>query len=147
MNEPRTIAPIFKSVKINGTQHWDVEFLKKYGISEIWDVYIYDETTATYCCELTPSYALYPVDSFPVFKSDDVDEDVREEVYEQLDEARFADPEHVHYHHCSGIDSISDDNKHLQDISDVDKDEWDTEEEYNKLCESVCGEYSSNPDF
>lgn len=39
---------------------WNTELLEKAG--KIWTLLVYDDAERTYCCELTPSYCLWPVE-------------------------------------------------------------------------------------
>jgi hypothetical protein len=144
-DEIRTIEPDWKAVRIDATQYWDEAFLSDNRIAQIYDVYIYDANEQTYCCEMTPSFALHQVDMFPIFKDDDPSEEDREFVLDALEEA-LAQSELVSYFHCRTIEALAAADVISQKI-EMTKDEWETDEAYSYLCEEVCGEYRSNPDW
>lgn len=54
MNEPRSIKPDFRVVKIDVTRHWCADIQQRAG--RLWNVYLVDVSTRVYCCEMTPSY-------------------------------------------------------------------------------------------
>jgi hypothetical protein len=88
----------WKLVAIDETQHWNKEFLARLGVAKVMAVYLFNALSATHCCELTPSYELWPVESHPdVILSDEMDEDFRE-----------ADNgcKEITYMHCSRIQRL-----------------------------------------
>ncbi|MGC8732665.1 MAG: hypothetical protein ACP5RC_10440, partial [Halothiobacillaceae bacterium] len=64
-----TSQPIQKTAKwrmvsIVSTSGWRDDLLVKAG-GAIAETYLYDENRVTHCCEITPSYEMYRVDTLP----------------------------------------------------------------------------------
>jgi len=96
----------FKQVKINETQHWNKEFLKRHNLKKMLGVYVFNSNEATHCCELTPSYCLYFIRTeyeFEVYPEDDIREDIDLEIIESDNNM-----DQTIYMHCRNVDKISD---------------------------------------
>ena len=64
-------------VAIDETEDFSPEIQDAAGRIEV--VYLYDRNQATYCCEITPSYALYPVYYLAERRvTDEIDSDIRQ---------------------------------------------------------------------
>ena len=96
--------PKFKAVKVNETQHWNEEFRKKFGITKIFGVYVFNPNEATNCCELTPSYELNFVHS-DAECDDELSDEMREEMFDKIMEGDIH-TEPVTYMHCRDIDRM-----------------------------------------
>lgn len=91
--------PKFRLVVFDESRYWSEEILKDAG--KIYRVYLYDANRPVHCCEITPSYELFPLYSTPLnYLEDDEARDFLE------DEIREAEEDAVEYHHCSYIDSM-----------------------------------------
>lgn len=88
----------FKLVSIDETRFWDNSITARAG--RVFGVYLFDANRVVHCCELTPSYELYPVASFPLIDIDRTDARSLE------DELREHDTDEVTYIHCTGIDAM-----------------------------------------
>ncbi len=138
------IKPKFKVVRINETSNWREDIAKKAG--KIFGIYLYDESRTTNCCEVTPSYEMHFLNSMAETLSDD---DEEREI--QLDEIEEGDihTERVRYFHSVSIDKLSDKDKGnvYSEGYDIDKEEYETEEDYRSLVEDTIGEEMANPTF
>lgn len=115
--------PNFRVVKINDTQAWNEKFRRNYHIKNIFSVYVFNPNEATHCCELTPSYELNFVHS-DVECEIDLDEDMREEMWEEVSQGDcYCDP--ISYMHCSSIDRMK----------TIDIGEFETIEEAVEYCQ------------
>ncbi len=89
---------MIRYVKIDETQHWREDIAKKAG--SILGIYLYDDSVEVNCCEITPSYELYFVQS--EFTEHDEDESKREVLFDEILEGDSG-TELVKYMHCSAI--------------------------------------------
>lgn len=113
------VPPAWHAIKLDETGHYDKEFLEKYGVGKIYGVYIADFSSRTYCCEITPSYALYFINSVAEYPDYD-DDDKRVEFLDELDECDgYTEP--VVYFHCHTIKALPDDRKYPIHIQE---DDW-----------------------
>jgi hypothetical protein len=102
LNEPNpNVKPDIKYVKIDETRHWDEGFLKKYDITRMVGVYIFDANEYTYCCEITPSHWLSFIETQPEGEYID-DEEKREALYDEIMEAEMWNDNDC-YMHVSGV--------------------------------------------
>jgi hypothetical protein len=62
--EAQKILPHFKIVVLDETEYWREEIVAKAG--KIYGAYLFDANRHVNCCELTPSYELYPLYSNPL---------------------------------------------------------------------------------
>lgn len=81
------------AVRLDETHFWNEDLLQG---ARAFGVYLIDLNECTYCCEITPSYTLYPMYHY----TDSEDESVCETV--------TLEPmgSEVTYMHCSGIDAL-----------------------------------------
>lgn len=128
----------FVLVRLDETQHWNQDVLKG---AKAYGVYLLDRAERTYCCELTPSYCLYPLYHY----ADSEDESVLDVV-----DSEPMDRDPV-YMHCSGIDAmiaahekkpgphvyITPGKLEVLEVADL-------EENYDKLVEATIENYNSN---
>ena len=124
---------------------WEEEFLQKcqkeIGLKSVHSVYIYDENRHVHLCELTPSYELHF--AYTAVEYDGIFNDLAFEQQALIEEIEFENgrEESVRYHHARDIDRA----KWQKDR--LDPEEYETEEEYGDLLESVCESVRSNPSF
>lgn len=88
----------WKLVALNETRSWDKEFLAQLGITKVMSVYLFNTLSVTHCCEITPSYELWPIESYPNVTLSD-------EQYDVFNEADRGCME-VAYMHCSAMDRL-----------------------------------------
>lgn len=88
-------------VKIDETGFWNEDFRKKYGITKLMGVYLYDSELGVRVCEITPSRELNFVHTQPDY-GDDLTEEQREEMWEEINEAD-CQSEPVTYMHCGSV--------------------------------------------
>jgi len=86
----------FNLVALEETQYWNPEITQKTG--RIFTTYAYCPSQMTYCCEVTPSYYLEPVDFF-------FENEVDDEFYSELYGMWSLDQEGT-YMHCKSIEAI-----------------------------------------
>lgn len=116
------------AVRVDVTGHCGEEFVARCG-GKVYEVCLYDANERTYCCEVTPSYCLYPVDltagSLP-------EEDAaRERLFEELLDARH-ELEDVCYMHCSDVDRLPEEDKVEQEGLERDAPFDDVHEHYHQ---------------
>ena len=58
------VLPRFKLVVLDETSNWPKEIVAK--AEKIYRTYIFDANRAVHCCEITPSYELFPVCTTPL---------------------------------------------------------------------------------
>ena len=136
--------PKFKVVRINETSNWREDIAKKAG--KIFGIYLYDESRTVNCCEVTPSYEMHFLNSMAENISDDDEE--REILFDEISEGDIH-TERVRNIFSSSIDRMSkDDRKDVYSEGyEIDKEEYETEEDYDKLVEDTIGEEMANPTF
>lgn len=88
----------WKLVALDETRNWDKEFLVRLGITKVMAVYLFNALSVTHCCEITPSYELWPIESH-------TDATLSDEQYEVFNEADRGCME-VTYMHCSDMDRV-----------------------------------------
>ena len=98
LNEPN---PDVKYVKIDETRHWNSDFLKKYDITRMVGVYVFDANEYTYCCEMTPSHFLDFIETQPEGEYLE-DDEAREAMYDEIMEAN-CQSDNVCYMHVSSV--------------------------------------------
>lgn len=116
------IKPHFRIVVLNETRHWNEEMQKKAGV--IFRAFLYDATRVVHCCEITPSYELFPLYTTPW--RDDENGSVWTELFENEDNE-------VKYVHCHVINALSPD--HFHDIGVWAQEEDETEDELRERVE------------
>lgn len=135
--------PAWTAIQIDETRHWSAEFLKKYGVTQIYGVYLYDANSRIYCCEMTPSYELSFIESVAGHGIDD------EEVWEKFtDDVREADmdADEVIYMHCHDIDGMpAKDKKDLGFDLTTDGGAWWSDED--RGYDTVLEDYQGSPVF
>ena len=141
LDAPGLVAPELCYIRIETTEHWKKELLEQHRIKRIWDVYLYDSKSHTYCCEITPSYCLYLCD-YAVEYEDDTDEELVDAADQEVSEA-WAQSERTIYMHANLVDGHSDEDKDPQGITE--DDEWGTPEQYDALIEEYQQAYRENP--
>lgn len=123
------MKPHFKIVVRNETMYWSEEIQKKAG-GAIYRAYLFDANRHVHCCELTPSYELFPL--YTTAALDDEEGSVEEEI-------RCAEDNDVIYIHCRVLD-------HTPSAKFHDCGEWtaDEDETYDELRERVEEQYRCN---
>jgi hypothetical protein len=139
--------PKFCSVRINETEHFK-DWSEKYTFGgKIYGVYIYDANEQTYCCEMTPSYCLYPIGYTLEWDVMDLEEMAANSGIstDDLEDVENMADKNVTYIHCGSIDRLPDTDKVLQVDYALYPDEWD--ETYRYLLDKAQEDYRGNPDW
>lgn len=119
------------AISLNRTGYYKIRDEDKPYIKEIRSVYFYDPESATYLCELTPSYELNYLHTYIVFTeelersrlSDDVRDslDIRyccedsEDIYMHVSDVRQFAKDHPSCHkECVEFDTMNEAREHLQ---------------------------------
>lgn len=127
----------YKVVVFDETEYWSPDMVEKAG-GKIYATYLFDSASATYCCELTPSYYLIHLFSTPLQDTEDgtVEQEIREAESGCDNDA---------YYHCHSIDSqlaqclVHDFGLVLADeTSDIGVSLSDIEEGYREWCQGNC---------
>lgn len=100
------MKPDYRVVAIDESAHCSPAFLAQCG-GKVWATYVYNAAEVTYCCELTPSYCLLPIELHAHVIPDD--ETAREALFEALIDAQ-ADSDPI-YLHCSAVDRLPENQK------------------------------------
>ena len=141
--------PKFYAIRINETEYFK-DWLEKYTYGgKIYGVYIYDANEHTYCCEVTPSYCLYPVGYALEWDSMDLEEMAAKSGIstDELEEIENTIDENVTYIHCGSIDRLPDTDKVLQCDYSLESNSSDWDETYRYLLDKTEEHYRGNPDF
>lgn len=143
--------PKFYSVRIDETETFK-GWLEKYTFwGKIYGVYIYDANEVTYCCNMTPSYCLYPVGYALEWDGMDLEEMAAKSgiPYDELDylENTIDEDEIVSYYHCGSIDRLSETEKVLQVDYSLESNSSDWDETYRYLLDKAKETYRGNPDY
>jgi len=91
----------FNLVALEETQYWNPEIIQKTG--RIFTTYAYCPSQMTYCCEVTPSYYLEPVDFFFENELEIRESDPDGEFHSGIFDAWSRDREGI-YMHCKSVD-------------------------------------------
>ena len=99
------IKPDYHWIKIDETKHCNKDFLASIGPdAKITSTYVFDHNSVTYCCEITPSYALHFAGT-EFTTSREVGYDERGEIEEKIRQGIVdCGGDDVQYHHCRDID-------------------------------------------
>lgn len=137
----KTIKP--RVASLNRSIDWDYSMLLRAG--RIYETCLIDMNRLVHCCEITPSYEAYLIQSFPLvdmdkpkFEGDDspLESEIREA------DAQSGD---VSYYHCSAIDTLPEDA--FVDLDEVTVGDDETyEEAFERTLEYVrCNKMISTP--
>ena len=132
------VPPAWNAILIDESEFYEDEFLTRCG-GKLYGVYLADLNSRTYCCELTPSNALYFIGSVPEEWPEDDEE--KDSLYDDLSESDTCSPE-VSYFHCHSIKAMPDSRKHAIQL---DEDDWGDAE--NDGYEAALEAYQACPEF
>ncbi len=106
MNAHHTLRPDFHLVVIpHNLEHWNIPEYLPY-IERIETVWFFDKNVHVYCCEVTPSYELWPLETRVIFK-DSFDHDVDEELRDKIEsDVSYWSCDEVEYHHVRALDHM-----------------------------------------
>jgi len=155
MSTAATIIPEFHAYRRDVSEHYTHSpegraLLDRCG-GMIYDVFVFDYRRHVHCCEMTPSYELWYVETIPGGETheDDADFPYHEDLDEALREANLHSPQ-VIYIHCHSIDVKS---ENVQDLglpvewwNDlVEDNDGDEEGAYLKAINDVVEGYHAHP--
>lgn len=145
LNQPRpeNLPPDWRAVRFDETQYWNSKFLDEHGVEKMCGVYLVDFSSRTYCCSLTPSYAMFFVESVPVGGPDD---ERQRDFFE--DEVRTADShtQPVSYMTCSNVDDHIKNEDNFDKI-ELDGDDWWKEDPRDDGLDEVMEAYAGCPSW
>lgn len=110
-------------VAIDETQYWHEDIVAKAG--KLYGIYLFDASRHTYCCELTPSYEVYFIETVYTKATDD--EDLNMKVLEA-----DAQSGPTCYFHCRVIDRMRPKWTHAfpeHNVECATEEEWEEERE------------------
>lgn len=120
----------YKLVMLSVRQFFSEDIQSK--TEDIWDVYAFDEESATYCCEITPSRELLFLGTTMEVK-DNLPESEREKVHTVIsDTEECADP--VTYMHVGSLRRLEEERPHL--FGSVPEGYFDDDQEELDECET-----------
>ena len=90
----------FKAFKVDETHHWNIPEMKETG--KIYGVYLFDPEVSVRCCEITPSFECYKIESILI------DNAISEDEYNMISNIILENDyfEDVSYFHCSFVNSL-----------------------------------------
>lgn len=102
-----SIKPDFHVIVIphNLERDWNIPKYVKY-IERIESLYLFDKNVHVHCCEITPSYELWPITTRPVFKQEvfGLDDNMVDKIDDIVHVASCESD--VEYHHVRFIDAL-----------------------------------------
>lgn len=101
--EANTEEREYHRVKLNDTSLWSKDVLSKNHVIKTETVYVLDMSQVIHCCELTPSYELWPSHYEFTFESGATHEEISD-AYDVLEEGFWM--EETKYIHCQAIDKM-----------------------------------------
>lgn len=131
---PASLGLDIQLIAIDETRHWSKDVVQLAG--DVFRVYAYDANRVTHCCEVTPSYELYPV----VLEASNCP--ASEDKRERLDEMLRSVQQDPIYMHCRSVDLMS--RKFRRPYHVIDRLLDDT---YDEQFERVLEEIRCNPPF
>lgn len=104
----KTIRPDFWLIKFDQTEYWHLEPRLMQYIKRIIQICLMDRNENTYCCEMTPSYCLFPVETRadlhdPLYDGSNASEQLRDEIESEISRWQDAD---CFYIHCRSVDNL-----------------------------------------
>lgn len=121
------VLPQFKVVVIDETHFWSEEIQARVG--KVFQAYLFDSNRHVYCCELTPSYELYPL--YATATMDDSEGELDGEM-------RAAADNEVTYAHVRSIDGLPAGNFHVFSVETEAPESWDELlAEYQERCQGT----------
>lgn len=124
----------FKLIRLDDTANWNIADIEKhYG--KIYCVYLYDANQVTNCCEITPSYLLFPLYSYAEKEISEAQQDVIDENNIYSDDM---------YVHCKDIDSVKDKTEHISCNRYGVNGSYSTDEKHEELMEQATGYFRGN---
>ena len=114
---------------------------------KIYEIYVFDFRRHVHCCELTPSYELWYVESIPGGEEPEGQYD--QDLYEALREANLESP-HVIYVHTYAIDVKGDNAEDLELPAEwwndlLEDNDGDEEAAYMQAVDDAVEAYTANP--
>jgi hypothetical protein len=142
--EPKRL-PSFFVVRLDETTSYDQDALDRMGVRRVYGVYLYDESKATCCCEMTPSFCLYFVESCAEFEREPSDAARKriEEWFREADTNSFP----LIYVHCHDIEMLPLFSRKPWNLDDPKVNEMiaDDEQLYENAIECLKESYGNNP--
>lgn len=124
LNDPNCkVKPDWQSIYLDETRYWNLADADKPLIEKMIGVYVYDRNSVTYCCEVTPSYAMIHLYNSAWVGVDCTDED-RKRIHSDYVDAAMGSDDDVRYMHARDVDRIPDSQrKSYGELSDADADD------------------------
>lgn len=93
-------SPKFRVAILNQTNDWDEKWRKDNRVTKCELVCVFDASSATYCCEMAPSFELHP--SYYRFEFESSTDDAVREKAEDESNLEFSE-ESIIYIHCRSL--------------------------------------------
>jgi hypothetical protein len=130
-----------KIVLLDETEYWRKDIVS--AAKKIFGVYYFDPNSVTHCCELTPSYELHFLQSVPQLLPDTTD--LKEELFDNIEEGDWNGRDAVSYFHCSNIDKLPELKRGTLQPGVYEKDiEVEEDEDFHDIVREA---WNANPDF
>ena len=130
----------WRIVRLNETRDCGDDWIQQNKIKETGVYYLYDASSRTHLCELTPSYELWAVESYVTF-TDEVSDEWRERVDDEVRIAMY--DRYLIYVHCTDL-SGKPSKSFLGGTPD--REEGQDDEAYYSACVEAIQEYlNGNP--
>lgn len=125
--EEKQITPDYYVIAIRqNLEHWNIPRVI-HMILRIEDVFLFDRNSHTNVCELTPSYALYHVETRAILHNEFDNDANRDECHDAI---QGPWPSDVEYYHCALIEKMLVDGNHDFKRLTHTMDEDETKEEF-----------------
>ena len=125
-------ASDFYAIYFDETDGWTIAPEDAPYVEKILGVYVYDASTHTHLCEITPSYWLaHAYDTVVLRYTDDLTDEIRERIYDRYECGQWSDDT---YMHVRSIERIDPSRKHSYGSFDGET----FEERYEQAREQAC---------
>lgn len=118
-----------KAIVLDETRYWRDDITARAG--KIYQTYLFDASLGVHCCEITPSYELWPLYATPL------DED---EEGALRDEILLAESDEIRHFHCRSVDAARPETVQYLGVFEIDPDET-----RDQTIERLIEHYRGNP--
>lgn len=145
METVEKVLPKICAVRIDETECWTDDVRAK--VDKVYGIYLVDLNCHTYCCSMTPSYAMYYI-GFSIQSNKTSMFDKMDEIEElEMEMMANSSPELVCYMNCSDVDRMDKSNFDFDFTVDHDYYNFDDPKEYHEMIDDMIESYNGNPTF
>lgn len=100
------VKPSFCVIGIDRTNVYNIKDSHKQHVEKIYDVYLFDKARQVHLCEMASSNELHYLYSTVWLRDYDIDEDLKDEIYELYEYIANVDTQRVIYYHVYDIENM-----------------------------------------